>query len=257
MSNHNGDAADDARRAWLWQLVREEAAAEGVAVGTRHLCVVATSVLGASAVIVYQVVDGVRSEPVAVSGPTADQVSEAEVTFGEGPAVDALRDEYPVLVADLRSGSAGERWPVFAPFALTHGVFSVSAYPVMMGAIVVGCLEVYRDVAGAATPGQIVDGLLLADAAMLLLLRAGPSGVGEDPFADAVEVRWATVHQATGVASVQLRSDLATAFVRLRAHAYRTGTRLADVAADVLAHRLMFHTDLDDEPDTESESEQG
>lgn len=47
--------------------------------------------------------------------------------------------------------------------------------------------------------------------------------------------RWAVVYQATGMVSVQLGTDLGEVFPRLRAHAYLSGLRLAEVATDVCA----------------------
>jgi hypothetical protein len=59
------------------------------------------------------------------------------------------------------------------------------------------------------------------------------------------EYRWAVVHQATGMVSVQLNTDLTVAFLRLRAHAYLTGRRMAQVASDVVERRLRFDPDPD------------
>ncbi|MBB5960190.1 hypothetical protein FHS29_006813 [Saccharothrix tamanrassetensis] len=241
--------ADDERRAWLRSRVRGLAADEGVPAGLRHVALTASAVLAAGDVVVYQVLDGSRCEPVWVTGPVGDLVSEAEITFGEGPAVDCLRAERPVVASDLASAAEAVRWPVFAPFALSHGVAAIVTFPVTMGAVVVGCLEALRSTAGPPTRAETLDGLLLADVAMLLLLRAEPPRLGLDRFADAVEARWAAVHQATGITSVQLDSDLGTAFLRLRAHAYLTGRRLSDVAADVLARRVRFRVDPDVEPE--------
>lgn len=257
MAEPSGQPVDDERRAWLWSRIRRLAAQEGVPVALRHVCATAAVVLHAADVVVHQAVDGTRSEPVSVTGELGDRLSEAQVTFGEGPAVDCLREEYPVLAADLESRRCAVTWPVYAPFALSQGVAAVFAFPVVMGAIVVGCLEAYRTGAGVLTDEQVVDGLLLADAVVMLLLRSDPLPLGVDPFADAVEARWVTVHQATGVVSVQLGTDPATAFVRLRAHAYRTGARLADVAADVLARELRFQPDPDVGPDARPEPGQG
>ncbi|WP_121005285.1 GAF and ANTAR domain-containing protein [Saccharothrix australiensis] len=239
---------DRDRRAWLWDRISRLAEAEGVPSGVRHVSLTAAAVLSATDVVVYQVVDGGRCEPAHVTGPVGDWLSEAEITFGEGPAMDCLRQECPV-VGDL-AAFGGVRWPVFAPFALMRGVTGILAFPVVMGAVVVGCLEALRPTAEPPTPREVVDGLLLADAAMLVLLRAEPLPPGADPFSDAVEARWATVQRAVGVVSAQADSDLTTAFVRVRAHAYRTGRRLADVAADVLARRLRFPADPDEEPHT-------
>lgn len=256
MAQQGGRPADDERRDWLWSRVRDLAAVEGVPVGLRHVCATAATALDAADIVVYQVTDGPRGEPVNAGGALGDRLSEAEITFGEGPAVDCLREEHPVLAPDLDSLDSARTWPVYAPFALSHGVAAIFAFPVMMGSVVVGCLEAHRSVPGGLSNRQVVDGLLLSDAVMVLLLRGEPLPLGVDPFGDAVEARWARVHRATSVVAVQLRSDLPTAFVRLRAHAYRTGARLTDVAADVLARRLRFHSDPDVEPDAR-EPEQG
>jgi hypothetical protein len=45
--------------------------------------------------------------------------------------------------------------------------------------------------------------------------------------------------------SVQLRSDLTVAFVRLRARAFLTGGRLSQVAREVVERRLRFDPDTD------------
>ncbi|WP_433271982.1 GAF and ANTAR domain-containing protein [Actinosynnema sp. CS-041913] len=248
---------DEERRGWLWSRVRRLAADEGLPVGTRHVCLTAAAVLAARDVVVYQVADHSRWEPVCVSGPVGDLVSEAQITLGEGPAADCMRDEHPVSASDLTAVEEVARWPVLGPFALSHGVAGILAFPVMMGAVVAGCLEVLRPTPGPPTHREVADGLLLADAATVTLLNAVPPPLGADPFADEVEARWASVHQATGVAAVQLDCDLATAFVRLRAYAYLAGRRLGDVAADVLAHRLEFRAEPDVEPDTRPEAGQG
>ncbi|GAA0250251.1 GAF domain-containing protein [Saccharothrix mutabilis subsp. mutabilis] len=248
--NHDADE----RRNSLWDRIRALAERDGTVVALRHVCLVARTALDAEGVAVYQTAGDGTSEPVAVTGPLADRLSEAQITFGEGPALEAMADERPVLAADLDARQWRAWWPVYAPFASAEGIRAVTALPVVMGAVVVGGLEADHARPAAPDRGRLADGLLLADAAMLVMLRGAP---GHDPFGDGLEVRWAAVHQATGVVSVQLGCDLATAFVRLRAHAYRTGRRLVDVAADVVAHRVAFAPESGREPDAQSESEQG
>ncbi len=90
--------------------------------------------------------------------------------------------------------------------------------------------------------------LLFADAALPRVLDhlSGP-GIADGPDlpSSGFEYRWAEVHQATGMVSVQLDSDLTVAFLRLRAHAYLTGRRLSQVAGDVVERRLGFEPDID------------
>jgi hypothetical protein len=70
-----------------------------------------------------------------------------------------------------------------------------------------------------------------------------PSRREEDLFAGGFGNRWDVVHQATGVISVQLRSGLSEAFLRLRGHAFLTGRGLTEVAEDVIEGRLRFDRD--------------
>jgi hypothetical protein len=101
--------------------------------------------------------------------------------------------------------------------------------------------------------GRAVDcragrGLLFADAALPRVLDhlSGHGTLdGPDLPTSGFEYRWAEVHQATGMVSVQLGSDLTVAFLRLRAHAYLTGRRLSQVAGDVVGCRLRFQPDTD------------
>ena len=120
---------------------------------------------------------------------------------------------------------------------------AVFAFPLQMGSIAVGVLEVYRSAPGDLTTVEYRDALLYSDAAMALLLEHVddvPSNAEHNLFAGGFGTRWDIVHQATGVISVQLRSGLSEAFLRLRGHAFLTGRGLADVAEDVIEGRLRF-----------------
>ncbi|MBP2336568.1 hypothetical protein JOF41_002746 [Saccharothrix coeruleofusca] len=235
--------ADEERNVLVWRRIERRAALEGTAVMPRHVCGAAGEALNGTGVLLYQGWGEAGVRPVALSGPPAEELGEAQVTLGEGPALSALRHRCPVPAADLMAPTGAARWPVFASWAVSRDVAAVFAFPVMMGAVAVGCLEVHRAAAGPLTPQEWADGLLLADSAMLVLLRGGPAGAARDPHTDAVEARWVRVQQAIGVLSVQLDSDLATASARLRAHAYCTERRLTAVADDVVAHRLRLESD--------------
>ncbi|GAA0251281.1 GAF domain-containing protein [Saccharothrix mutabilis subsp. mutabilis] len=240
MTEHGPRSADE-RRAWLWGRIRQVAVRAGTTVSVRHVCTVAAATLNAYSATFYETAaDGDGGVPVAVTDPVADLLSEAEVTTGEGPAAEAVLGESPALVADLGTADSLARWPVFTPIALSHGVHAIWAFPVSLGAIVLGCLEVYHAEAVEVDLARLADGLLLTDALAVVLLSGLAAVPGADPFADAVQARWATVQQATGVVSAQLEVDLTTAFVRLRASAFCADRRLADLAADVVAGRVRF-----------------
>jgi hypothetical protein len=228
--------------------INEAASAEGVPVAVHHVCLACAAAVKASGVSLYLMSDLGLCEPLYVTNPVSEQVAELQVTLGEGPSTEALGEDHPVLVPALGSDSSMLRWPVFAPAAFAAGVLAAFAFPLVMGAISVGALEIHRGWEGELSAAELAEVLLFADAVLPRVLDhlSGPGTVdGLDLPSSGFEYRWAEVHQATGMVSVQLNSDLTVAFLRLRAHAYLTGCRLSQVASDVVERRLRFEPDTD------------
>lgn len=176
----------------------------------------------------------------AASDGPSEAMEELQFTLGEGPCVDASHSRRPVLHPDLEATGA-TRWPGFGPAAMTRGVRAVFAFPVQVGAIRLGALDLYRDTPVSLTDHQLTDALDFADAATTLLLQlqeASDDG-SASPLTEAYDNR-AVVHQATGMVSVQLDVDLAQALLRLRAHAYAEQRPIASVAGNVVERRLRF-----------------
>jgi hypothetical protein len=86
---------------------------------------------------------------VGASDPMASELEELQFQLGEGPCIDASRDQRPVLLPDV-AGTAAALWPVFGPAALDAGVRAIFAFPLNVGAIRLGVLVLYR-----TTPGQL------------------------------------------------------------------------------------------------------
>ncbi len=227
--------------------INEVARAEGVPVAVRHVCVACAAAVQASGVGLYLLGELSLCEPLYVTNPVSEQVAELQVTLGEGPGTEALGEDHPVLVPALSSDASLLRWPVFAPAAVAAGVPAVFAFPLVMGAIAVGALEIHRSQEGELSAAELAEALLFADAALPPVLDylsgPGPTDGPPDLPGSGFEYRWAVVHQATGMVSVQLGSDLTVAFLRLRAHAYLTGRRLSQVASDVVERTLRFDPD--------------
>jgi hypothetical protein len=183
-------------------------------------------------------------------------VEQLQFLLGEGPCRDAYAGAGPVLVEDLRAPVWQQRWPAFAPAAVQAGVQAVFALPLCVGDTRVGVLDLYRETVGGLTEQTLSDALIMADAVTeLLLAESVADGDDDNPMlADGREylLQRATVHQATGMVSVQLGVPVEDALARLRAHAFAAGRELDEVAADVLARRLRFN-DLDDNEDRAGE----
>jgi hypothetical protein len=228
-------------------LIAEQAARRGARVSVVDVCAAAVVALPVGGAGLSAMSRTTASHPLCSTDDISEQLEELQLTLGEGPCVDAFLHGSAVLTPNLLTSAAQDRWAVFADAALEAGARAVFALPLQMGAISPGVLDLYADVPTVLDAEELADALAFADLATLLLLDAridetgAPAGtpVPERGFEDLGAYR-AEIDQATGILTVQLGVGVDEAFVRLRAYAYVQGRRLADVAADVVAHRLRF-----------------
>jgi hypothetical protein len=173
----------------------------------------------------------------------SELIEELQFTLGEGPCIDASRHGRPVLEPDLAT-PVSSRWIAFGPPAIAAGVAAIFGFPIRVGAIGLGALNLYRDRSGPLTDDQHADALVLADIAaeVILLMQANASPGELAVELDAGASFHYVVHQASGMVSAQLEVSVDHALVRLRAHAFRTGTPLIDVARSVVDRTLRLDT---------------
>jgi len=212
-----------------------------------HVCEAAVAGVGVDGAGVTVMVSTTVRDTLHATDPVAGDLEEWQLTFGQGPCVDAFNDGGPVLVVDLGSPDYSARWPAFTPAALDSGAQAVFALPLQVGAIRLGVLDLYRTRPGPLSAHELADALAFADAAGMLLLDGA---AGTQP--DTADLAWqrddptahqAQVHQATGMILVQLGVSAEAAFARLRAYTYSSDRRLGDVARDVVERRLRFEPD--------------
>jgi len=176
---------------------------------------------------------------------TTDEVShlieELQYTLGEGPCVDAYQQGAVVTEPDL-ADPVTRRWPAFTPSAVHAGVRAVFGFPMRVGSVRLGALNLYRDVPGPLTGEQHADALVVAELAGRWVLEA-QAGAPADTVAEELEVGadfHFAVHNAAGIVSVQENISVTEALIRLRAHAFSADRLLADVARDVIARTLRL-----------------
>jgi hypothetical protein len=217
-----------------------------------RLCAECLSALPVSGVaLALMTEDGPSGVVLAATDARARQLEEVQFALDEGPCVEASSGDHPVLHPEL-TASGSVRWPRYGVAALDAGVRAVFAFPLRVGAVRIGVLDLYRDTPGHLTTVQLADGLAFADAAIVLLLylQGHPDPDGErSALTGPIDSR-AEVHQATGMITIQLGVSLAEALLRLRAHAYDSGQTVTEVAADVVSRRLRF----DSEPPSDNGS---
>lgn len=245
---------DDDRRAprsrveHLIDAERDEEDAPSRAVGRlRRLCRAVVRALPArgAGVSVVSLVDGSADDwlTAASAGVGAEALEELQFTSGEGPCWEALATNRPVQEPDL-SGSGSHRWPAYGPSAVERGAGAVFAFPLRVGSIGLGALDVYRAEPGLLSADAFDLALTFADVALELLLdgQASADDGGPPVMVHALSYR-VEVYQAQGMLMVDLRVDAHTAMLRIRAHAFVTGRPVLDVARDIVAGRLRFEKD--------------
>jgi GAF domain/ANTAR domain len=254
----------------VWGLVAERAGARGAPVSAGDACEVAAAVAGVDGAWLSVMSDPARRELVHATGRRAAELDDLQFMLGEGPCVDAFTSGSPVLVPDLGIAGWRARWPGFMIAGVQAGACAVFAFPLVMGAIRVGVLGLYRETAGSLSPGALSDVLVCADTALQLLLnsRAGADGDGDgsgwlhdgDGFGrlhDGDGSGWlhdgwpddhAQVYQATGMVSAQRGVGLEEALALLRAYAFANERALSEVAAAVVGRRLRLDNDDAGEP---------
>lgn len=213
----------------------------GPDLGTKRLCQVCAEVTGVSGAGIMLMSGEVPRGSVCTTDEVSALVEVLQFELGEGPCIDACLLERPVLEPDLAS-PASPRWLAFAGPALAAGVGAIFGFPLRLGAVRLGALNLYRDRPGPLTDEQHADALVLADVAAqaLITMQAnappGRLAVALEAGADFQYV----VHQAAGMVGAQLGVTVGQALVRLRAYAFGNDRALTEVAEDVVARRLRF-----------------
>ena len=176
------------------------------------------------------------------SDDTSARIEDLQFTIGEGPCVDAVAFGRPVLVGDLDNPDdvLVERWPQFMEGARLADVRAVFSFPLRIGAISIGALDLYSTQPLEVSDNWLSSALMAADAvALALLLDTHLEGRSVDDF-DVQSTFQVQVHQATGMVQVQLDMSAEDALLTLRARAFSSGRPLTEISSDVVSRRLRF-----------------
>jgi hypothetical protein len=213
-----------------------------------QVCAAATGATGAGLMLMS---GDVPRGSVATTDDVSTLIEDLQFSLGEGPCIDAHNHDRPVLEPDL-ADPAVVRWVAFAPPAVEAGVRAIFGFPLQVGRVRLGALNLYNDGPGALTVDQHADALVMADLAaqaLLIMQTHAPDGVLAAEFERGSNFQH-VVHQATGMVAAQLDVSVAQALIRLRGHAFSHDRQLTEVAQDVVARRLRLPDDhVDDDTD--------
>lgn len=208
---------------------------------TRRLCEVCAEVTDMTGAGLMLMSGDVPRGSVCTTNDVSARIEQWQDAFGEGPCVDAYRESRPVLEPNL-AHPATLRWLAFAPPAVDAGVQAVFGFPLQVGAVRLGALNLYCDRSGSLTVEQYADALVMADVAAqaLLAMQANASPGQLAAELEASSDFQTVVHQATGMVAAQLGASVGQALIRLRAHAFGNDRPLVEVAAAVVERSLRF-----------------
>lgn len=208
------------------------------------LCAACLQAVPVSGVGLALMTDAGHQGVVAATDGPARLLEDLQYTLGEGPCIDASREGRPVLQPDLAQTGPG-RWPIFGPAMHDAGVAALFVIPLQVGAIRLGVLSLYRDTSGSLDRDQLAETLAYAEAAIIVLLHLQDQvepGDGMHPQLVDASGSQAEIHQSTGFIAVQAAVGLTEALLILRARAFSDNRPIVDVARDVLARKLIFHS---------------
>ncbi len=175
---------------------------------------------------------------VGMSDPSSAVIDDLQFTVGEGPCHDALRTGRPVHSSNL---GIEVRWPGYCSAAQEHGVLAVYAFPLQVGALSLGVLDVYDSRVRVLEEKELGLALAYADIAIESLLHGGHPETGfVDPGLRTALGSRAQIYQAQGMIKVDHDVSLNEAMVRIRAFAYGNRRAIADVAHDIVSGVLVL-----------------
>ncbi len=177
---------------------------------------------------------GGTAAPIGVSDVFAERLQDMQLVVGEGPGFTAFATGRPVLVPDLTPEA--DQWPVFVREAALLGACAIFSFPLQVGGIRIGVLELARRESGPLPPKTSTSVVLLASLISYTLVEdlVGDDGMEVPSFT----TRYRDVNVATGMIAGQLGIPIDEAFVRLRAAAFAAEQPLVDIARDVLNRHL-------------------
>ncbi|MFC1402085.1 MULTISPECIES: GAF and ANTAR domain-containing protein [Streptacidiphilus] len=210
-----------------------------------RLCAVCARTLPVDGAAIAMMATAGRPMARSASSTGVARLEELQFTLGEGPALAAFAERETVVAADLRHPDV--RWPVFASQASPRdpqdqGFRAVYAFPLVLGHVPLGVLDLYRRAPGGLDPELHTQARLAVDTVALAVVGSAA------PVDDAGLPRWldealgdqVEVDQAVGMVMVQLGLEPEPALARMRAHAFAHGLMIGEVAQAVVDRRLRF-----------------
>jgi len=175
---------------------------------------------------------------VASTSERVAEVEEAQLGLHEGPCLVSFRTALPVEVPDIAASRS--RWPDFAAVAESRGFLAAHAVPLRHRTTTLGGINLFGDRLGALSDRDATLVEAMAQMATISVIQhqiAAKQATVNDQLQNALESRM-LIEQAKGVLSQLHTVQVDDAFRMMRTYARSTGTKLRDVAENVVRRRL-------------------
>jgi hypothetical protein len=179
------------------------------------------------------------SETVSASDAIAARVDELQFDLGEGPCWDAMTFGRPVLEPHLRTRPSTV-WPAFSAAILDQDVSSLFAFPLLVGTLRIGAVDLYAVDAVDLSSAQARQAGAMAAAVGRHVLRRALNVIGGEYEDTGNAFSRRLIHQATGMVLAQLRVPPDDALLIIQGQAFATGRTMMEIANDVVERRLIF-----------------
>lgn len=175
---------------------------------------------------------------VASTSEASRLVEVMQVDADEGPCTECYATGRVVSVDVL--GEGDRTWARYERYAIEQGFRSVHAIPLRLRETTIGALNLLRTSPGPLNPRDVRAAQALADVATIGVLHARvvqESGFVQAQLQEALDTR-VVIEQAKGVLAHQHGVSTEEAFGLLRSSARSSGTKLSELARDVVARRV-------------------
>lgn len=187
---------------------------------------------------------------ICASDSMAAHLDELQFDLGEGPCWQAMNSRRPGIYDDIQSVNHPE-WPAFAEAIRGGAVGAMFAFPLTVGSLEIGAVDLYSTSPTGLTASQISHVSALAHLASWQVLRRILADQ-DDPDGGGSPYSRREVHQATGMIVAQLDISAADAALLLKAHAFSSGRSAREISHEVVERTLSFA-----EPPTHNQTNSG
>lgn len=159
----------------------------------------------------------------------------------DGPCQDGFRTGVPVAVPQL--AAERDRWPWFAPKALSTGFVAVDAVPLRLRDSVLGALNLFHAQPASLDEDSLAVAQALADVATIGIVQQRAlhrAHLVEVQLQHALHSR-ITIEQAKGIIFEQASVSMWDAFTLLRTYSRYTDVKLIEVARRIVDGTLSAH----------------